>query len=147
MRKSTLASWLLLAAFLFPTSAHADWKKINLLTDTTVTDAAANQSGAIGNDRYTRGYLVVTTANEVGVSSLGVSVNLMDGAEEERLCLLPGITTETTSILVFGLPGASASEQIDVVCEFPLPQSFSVNFTITGASTSFDITADLFLIE
>lgn len=87
-------------------------------------------------------YLTVLTSNEAATASLAVVVSGLNALGAWDICTASAITTETLTTILVG-SAATAGEGIADACDFPLPRSIRVTFTVTGAAAAFDVRAYL----
>jgi hypothetical protein len=125
--------------------AHAERKRI--LPSQSITTAGGAVSVTIGHAGLGPGpsYLVIHTSAKVLVASLTVTASLAHPLGTALLCTSPAITTETSTVVLLG-SSATAADGVAAVCPFPLADSTTFTFTVTGASSGFTVAADLISI-
>ncbi|TFG62690.1 MAG: hypothetical protein E4H28_07345 [Gemmatimonadales bacterium] len=132
---------ILAMALIFPSAISAGRGTYTLVVPSqTITDAAA-VTVTIDQWWATSGYLVVTTADEAGTSTL--TVTMTSGGISSSLCTMAAITTNAESTLLFG-SSAGVAAPVDTVCEFPTVGSTTFTFTVTGTTPGFTVVAELY---
>lgn len=139
MRRFAFALVLLLAC---PVSAFQGGIDV-LATATTVSTAGGANTVVVDNDNHSSAYLVVETTNEVNSASLVITFRSHPFGQARTFCTLTAITTETTTLAIVGSSPDNTGTEITDVCDAPLPGSFEVVFTVSGASASIDVQAEL----
>ncbi len=144
MKRTLALVMALLAVFLaLPIDAEAAGKnKRQVIMALTEVATGAPITVTITNPTNDTGYLVVKTENENGVASLVVTVFNSTVLGDFLVCTTTAITTDTTTIALLGST-LTAADGITDVCDFAMGMQVKFVFTNSGASTDFDVTADM----
>ena len=132
---------ILAMALIFPSAISAGrGTYTQIVPSQTITDSAPV---TVTIDQWwgTSGYLVVTTADEAGTSTL--TVTMTSAGISADLCTMAAITTNAESTLLFGSTIAAAAP-VDTVCDFPTVGPTTFTFTVTGTTPGFTVVADLY---
>jgi hypothetical protein len=111
-----------------------------VVDDQSVTTAGGAVIATLSHPGHSRGYLVVTTTDEVNAASLAVSMATATG--NQAVCTLSAITTETTTMALIGSEVAAGGGVADV-CDFPLAWVTSIAFVVTGTDAEFTVDASM----
>lgn len=144
-----IAAVALLALLLAAPAGAASKNRVSVLLDSvTVTDALAN-TVSVTNANHGAAYLRIRAGSEVGTASLAVTVTLREGVigADPTICTVPAITDNGVTLVLLGSAATAAEEGVSKVCALPLPRDFDVTYTISGASSSFAITSELYWVQ
>jgi hypothetical protein len=142
MKQSFLLAGLL-ALLLFPSTAGAAGpNERQVVMALTEVATGTPVSVSVLNQNHTKGYLVVTTANETATASLVVTVFNEHELDDTLVCSLTAITTNSTWVTLFD-SSLTAAAGVDQVCIWPMGRLVKLTFTTTGTNADFDVTADI----
>lgn len=143
MARRFLTLLLALGFLLAAAPSHAE--RVRVFGPQAITEASGTVTVTVGHGgRPGAAYLVLTTTSEVATASMASTVNM--GGTGNVLCIVPAITTETTTLALIGRAG-TASAGVSVVCPMPLADQTTLSFVVTGTGAGFTVAADLVWIQ
>ena len=140
MRRILLLALLVVSLPSFASAAGKN--KVQNILDAVEVAVSVPISVTASNPSNSTGYLIVKTENETAAASLVVTVLNAHLSVDVLVCTLTAITTNTTYVALLG-SSLTAADGIDEGCIFPMARDVKYTFTVTGAGSDFDVTADV----
>lgn len=132
---------LALALLLLAVPAVAGRNTSHLIVDdVTVSTAGGALSVTVSNPSATTAWMIFETSNEVNTASLVVTAYAVTALGDLLLITTGAINTEVLRSVLVGSLGAGGSNP-NGISDFPATIRLKFTFTVSGADSSFDISA------